>query len=145
MTNSKSLKNVELFTKNPRNFNRKKLTAVVLNYSPYSIVKRTKEFDGFATERGSNITKGMNIFGIEGLLLTEFVKRHNFSLEIQICKNWGTVYPNGTGIHVYKYLRGNEADLAVSGLFTPHPNYLFCSYSCPIQKTRIAGMVPRPR
>lgn len=134
--------NQSLFATNFQNFHLQTIKGTMLNYSPYSIIQQSLESGRI---KDSNSSDPLKLFGTEGLLITEFVKKYNFSMEVKIATKWGSIFPNRTGSDLFGSLVQYDADIGLSSLYLAYPNYLLFAFSSPIRRSLVTGLAPKPR
>ncbi|XP_055633893.1 uncharacterized protein LOC129774210 [Toxorhynchites rutilus septentrionalis] len=87
------------------------------------------------------------IYGNDGLLVTEFCRRYNCSVELIIdeINQFGTIHPNKTGNGILGNLVERRADIGFGGLSSWHGPLKYLSFSKPIQRDSVTCLTPKPR
>lgn len=138
-------RNYQIFNKIPTNFNGRILKAAVIDYPPYCVIDRNNPNKGSVTELNSSTAKKLDLYGTEGLLITEFMRKYNFSMEIKVSDKWGILFKNGTGTELLGSVVRYEIDFAMASLYINSPENMYYAFSAPIRRSRITGLVPKPR
>ncbi|XP_038116680.1 uncharacterized protein LOC119768933 [Culex quinquefasciatus] len=116
-------------------------------YPPYSYYERTTVEKANAWSRlpdGTDVVP-MFIDGQESLILVEFCRKHNCTVEVLYDDDmWGEVFENQTGTGSLGAVAMHKADIALGAIYYCLDPYNFTTFTVSLSRSGLTVVVPKP-